>query len=492
VVLGGGAAGFFAAIACAEAKPGRKISSFADYYVEAETADLQQFLSQQLFVALSQLWNISTIEPDFHVQTMYDSFLPMNLEVDASPSITGFEKELSPQTAVHSTLQAGDQISLTGFRIARISQQQNRLSLDAPKDQPIAYRLSYFAKSVEGYEEGQIVTLTGTVTKTRQGLLMEQAQKAMAGGVDVTAVTLRTPSGTILSNPIHQLPKLLKQTFAARVSSIHGDLNLQNILVETQSKTARLIDFAKAGRNHALRDLICLETNIVTRLLPIALTEAILTPEAILPFYHQLHCALRQPDKFTAPTGLEKPFAVLKTIRETAVRYLFDPHNWTEYYTGLLIYLLGSLKFNDLDTLPFAPMPKQLAFLGAAAIQQLLDEGDSVCAETEVTPASHRTREERVVPSTPAANPPLSRRRRSTDSFSSYENGLEQLLAQLDSNSQEYADALLFQQRLNENVSRARRFGDTATRRAERAEIIDELNALARNSVGVSFNQLCQ
>ena len=39
---------------------------------------------------------------------------------------------------------------------------------------------------------------------------------------------------------------------------------------------------AKAGRNHALRDLICLETNIVTRLLPIALTEAILTPEAIM------------------------------------------------------------------------------------------------------------------------------------------------------------------------------------------------------------------
>jgi hypothetical protein len=37
----------------------------------------------------------------------------------------------------------------------------------------------------------------------------------------------------------------------------------------------------------------------------------------------------------------------------------------------------------------------------------------------------------------------------------------------------------------------ARRYGDTETLRAERATVIDRLNELAQETLGVSFNALC-
>jgi len=76
------------------------------------------------------------------------------------------------------------------------------------------------------------------------------------------------------------------------------------------------------------------------------------------------------------------------------------------------------------------------------------------------------------------------------DAFSSYEVGLSGLLAKLNKDHPCYADALVYQQRLLENIAQARRYGDTETRRAERAQIVDALNQLALEAVGVSFNEV--
>jgi hypothetical protein len=219
--------------------------------------------------------------------------------------------------------------------------------------------------------------------------------------------------------------------------------------------------------------------------MPPAVAEAMLTPEDIVGFYEKLHCAVKRPhETITPPAGLEKPFAVLHTLRQQARSYLFTADKWDEYYYGLFIYFLGALKFGDLDLLPAAPWPKQIAFYGAAVVQKLLDEGESVCGETAV-----------ISTTTTATTPtPRSATTRSvyTDSFTAYENGLQQLLNQLGLNHPAYDDALTFQQRLTENIQRARRFGDTASRRADRAEVIDQLNALTLNTLGTSFNDLCQ
>lgn len=78
-----------------------------------------------------------------------------------------------------------------------------------------------------------------------------------------------------------------------------------------------------------------------------------------------------------------------------------------------------------------------------------------------------------------------------SDSYSLYETGLRQLLDRLGGGHPRYGEALVYQQRLAENMAGARRYGDTETRRAERAEIVGHLNELALTALGMSFNELC-
>jgi len=79
-----------------------------------------------------------------------------------------------------------------------------------------------------------------------------------------------------------------------------------------------------------------------------------------------------------------------------------------------------------------------------------------------------------------------------TDIFSSYERGLEELLKRLGEDHPRYAEALTLENRLRENIVQARLYGDTETRRAERAQIVDALNQLTLGTVGVSFKELCE
>ncbi|MCD6345751.1 MAG: hypothetical protein J7M17_09160 [Anaerolineae bacterium] len=78
-----------------------------------------------------------------------------------------------------------------------------------------------------------------------------------------------------------------------------------------------------------------------------------------------------------------------------------------------------------------------------------------------------------------------------TDVFAAYERGLAELLKRLGKDHLRYAEALTLQTRLLKNIAQARRYGDTETRRAERAQIVDALNRLAVEAVGKSFNEWC-
>ncbi len=79
-----------------------------------------------------------------------------------------------------------------------------------------------------------------------------------------------------------------------------------------------------------------------------------------------------------------------------------------------------------------------------------------------------------------------------TDIFSSYERGLEELLNRLGRGHPRYAETLTLQARLRENIDQTRLYGDTETRRAERAQIVEALNDLALNIAGESFTQISE
>jgi len=78
------------------------------------------------------------------------------------------------------------------------------------------------------------------------------------------------------------------------------------------------------------------------------------------------------------------------------------------------------------------------------------------------------------------------------DVFTQYEAGLARLLDRVGTDHSRYADVLVYQQRLQENIAQARLYGDSDVLKHQRAQIIDALNQLAIEVMRTSFNKLCE
>lgn len=71
-----------------------------------------------------------------------------------------------------------------------------------------------------------------------------------------------------------------------------------------------------------------------------------------------------------------------------------------------------------------------------------------------------------------------------------YNLGLD-ILKQLAKGTDWYLDFATKEARLRENLAARDRYGDTPTRKAERAKCIELLNELTLRHLGTSFNDLC-
>jgi hypothetical protein len=70
-----------------------------------------------------------------------------------------------------------------------------------------------------------------------------------------------------------------------------------------------------------------------------------------------------------------------------------------------------------------------------------------------------------------------------------YERGLEQLKRRLRGTNWEQ-EFLIYELRLRENLHREQRYGSNEQIRSDRAQIVDQLNCLARR-ISINFNDLC-
>lgn len=77
------------------------------------------------------------------------------------------------------------------------------------------------------------------------------------------------------------------------------------------------------------------------------------------------------------------------------------------------------------------------------------------------------------------------------DLFTPDEIGLARLLEKLGPQHPRLSEVYTYQYRLTENIASTRRYGDTEERRANRAEIVDRLNQLALETIGLAFHELC-
>jgi CheY-like chemotaxis protein len=166
-----------------------------------------------------------------------------------------------------------------------------------------------------------------------------------------------------------------------RVCLCHGDLHGRNMLVD-QADHFWLIDFARVGRSHALRDFAELETDIKFNLLPVvdlqellAFEHALLTPTT---------SALPHTTFATDNDRLAHAHTVVTSLRRTAAELRALDGDMHEYYGALLFHTLNVLRLEHISA-----EKKEYALLAASLICQRLDSWEGGLPWPASPPAAH-------------------------------------------------------------------------------------------------------
>jgi hypothetical protein len=354
-----------------------EIESLHSYCRRASLEDMRFVLEGRLLKIMEQVMQYNRFSSAFYLRASYDHVLPVNLLIKPDSAPPGTQVHLiRPDALPNRLLKRGDYVRLAGFTITKVDLLKQTITLNVPprsKGAAASYCLRVRSvESMAGYQVDQVIDpIEGMVLETRHERLEMEAGRALGPDFDLTNQILTAPDGTKLPNPLLAWGAIIDEYRPVRVGCIHGDLNMENILVDPATRDVSLIDVAAAREDHLLHDFLRLETETVTKLIPQILIQANLDAGIIRPFYERLtHTG--EPEVPKPPhRAMEKPWAMLVAMRETANKYLSDPEDWSEYYQGLVLYLLGALKFRNLDE---TPLSKQVAFWGAATAAGLLEK----------------------------------------------------------------------------------------------------------------------
>ena len=146
-----------------------------------------------------------------------------------------------------------------------------------------------------------------------------------------------------LPDPLENLEKTLNENIVGSRSIIHGDLNLENILVGP-GNFVWLIDFAQTRQGHPLFDFARLEVELIAHVLAIQVT----TQQGYLELLRAGH-------------------PLLQTVEEIAKRCLANPLQRREYDLAFYTACLGALKFSNLES-----FPRSMLYLTAAHLSTRL------------------------------------------------------------------------------------------------------------------------
>lgn len=393
-------------------------ASLKDYY-EASGGSACAAVLNRIFRAYGRYWWANNRPELYTLGEQYDRMLPVHLQValssgaETAPHV--LEKGKTSLLTIRQ-LQIGERLRLLGFMVLKVQEHGREVTLVTPPPPNeasailrIRLELSEEEKALVNVRPGDTVDqIDVEIRQTRHSLLCAAAIEAAPNfepsqeifslaGTEIEGA----PTGAVQLNPLYDLHGLLDQVVETKFSTIHGDLNLQNVLVDSATGFAWLVDFSETRRGPTLLDLQRLEVQALTKLLPDAVRAAKVRPSAVASLLYQLH-ADPLPAEPLHPELLE-PFQVLVTIRRLARQYLIDDLDWDEYYRGMIVTLVGALKYKELDALA-----RTLALTAAATLRGLL---------------GHRLETDRQ-----AALPASSKRRFSTKEWAGLGAGLLALL----------------------------------------------------------------
>jgi hypothetical protein len=131
--------------------------------------------------------------------------------------------------------------------------------------------------------------------------------------------------GLGLPDPLERLPAYLNEKVSGTQSIIHGDLNLENVLIGP-GDFVWLIDFANTREGHPIFDFSHMAAEVIA---------------------HILSPRFESGQDYLAFLGADGS-ALMNTIKRLAGQCLFDPADPREYHLAYYISCLGALKYRNL------------------------------------------------------------------------------------------------------------------------------------------------
>lgn len=282
-------------------------------------------LLRRLFETFGPNWWMQRRPYTFRLAQEYDRVLPTHLVLEPA---SGHGRLLDTHSVPGElALQAGDLVTLHNFSQIERRADGRSLSLQGERTQanpPLRVRWMGL-QNPNG--------ATGRVTATRADLL-----QAWARDFDLFG----------LPDPLARLPAALKEPLSASQSIIHGDLNLENILVGPGG-FVWLIDFAMTRDGHTLFDFAHLGASLVAQVIApqMAMAEAYLEILSQRPF---------DGSPVSDPSA-----GLLAELTQIARQCLHNPTQPREFQLALYVSCLGALKYANLES-----HQKHLLYLTAA------------------------------------------------------------------------------------------------------------------------------
>ncbi|MGQ0603989.1 MAG: phosphotransferase [Anaerolineales bacterium] len=285
-------------------------------------------LLAKLFDTFGPNWWMQRKPFTFRVAQEYDRLLPAHLVLEPLPSKAYRVTHAPVVTAQTSPAQVD--WSLDQFvwveRFADIEPRQDGKSFSLigatqPGQPPLRVRWL-------GARAPEMQRTPARIISTRETLLRE-----FVAGMDLYG----------LPDPLLKLNDALNETIVGSQSTIHGDLNLENVLVGPGG-FVWLIDFAQTRDGHPLFDFAHLEAEIIA---------------------HNLAPQFKPPVEYISMWRGASLHPLLSTLHKIAARCLANPTQPREYDLALFMACLGALKYPNLT-----PHAKHLLYLTAAHLGQ--------------------------------------------------------------------------------------------------------------------------
>lgn len=352
----------------------QSLREFASTHTAGEVADV---IEHKLFEVFGRNWWMQRRPYSFRLGQEYERLLPVNFMAEISaarPDVTLVAGAREwPDTRA---LAVGQVVRLEGFVVEEVGADGRTVTLTLPDAASHRFRARVRCAADAPprswpFEAGAMQgspPITGTILTTRTLLLEAEARKAFA---DIRASDESVVLGLQrYPNPLRACVGLLDERVFGTLATIHGDLNLENILIDPGGYVW-LIDFALTRDGHTLYDFARLETELVTRHVAPLMAQAGLGALEFVRVMEWLDRGEWSASPALGHVALDDAARLLASVRRVVNRCLFDPSRPDEYTRALMICQLGALKFDNLDHVSEAPLPKQLAFVSAAYLCKL-------------------------------------------------------------------------------------------------------------------------